>query len=139
MRVNAVRMDGISGTDGLSHAAKPGDERRIIRQNKPAILSSVAVGIGRDIYDREVKTYEKRSIDEAPLHCGESPGSGFAFPRDHVPVGFEPSGQRPEAQRAYDRLNIVLFEEQPLHDLGALIAVCRQKRRTLGEVSEDCV
>src|SRR5258708_36763699 len=60
MRVNAVRIDGIVGTDGISHPAKPGDERPIIRHNNPATLSSVAVGIGRDICDRESRTYHKR-------------------------------------------------------------------------------
>src|SRR5580704_14450121 len=36
--VNTVWIDRIVGTDGISHAATPSDDRRIIRQKEPAIL-----------------------------------------------------------------------------------------------------
>src|SRR5260221_12564237 len=98
-------MDGGIGTDVVAHSATPGDDRLIVRQREAAILRSMAVGIDRDIGDREIVSNEKRSIGEATVHCGERTGSGFALCRNHALISLEPSGQGPEAERADDRLD----------------------------------
>lgn len=139
MRVDAVGMDGVAGSDGIAHAIGPGGERRIVRERKAAILGTMAVGIDGDVGDGEASAGEERRLAKAAVQGGERAGSGFALAGNHGLVAIEPSGQAPEAQRADDRLDIVLFEEQPLHDLGAPVAVGRQQGRTFREVGEDRV
>src|SRR5260370_41185756 len=97
MWVNAVWIHGIVGTDGLSHAAHPGGQGLMIRQQKAAVLRSMAIGVDRDIRDREGGSDEKRSCRDAAVQCGESAGSSFAFRRHHALMAIEPTRQCPKA------------------------------------------